>query len=185
MVYYVGSILCAPSDLQHWGIKGQKWGLRRFRNPDGTLTDAGKARYAMSTGRKSATDMTNKELKEAVTRLENEKKWKSLIKELDGKKVSKGSERVGKLLSFVGNKIISPFTESAFKVAGKAFVESMTNDDSNDEQETKQTKKKKEQTNSANTNTNTNTYAYTTQDFGEPEYNPAPSLPSGKKKKRR
>ena len=31
--------------LQHFGIKGQKWGIRRFENPDGTLTPAGKERY--------------------------------------------------------------------------------------------------------------------------------------------
>ena len=31
--------------LAHYGIKGQKWGVRRFQNPDGTLTDAGKVRY--------------------------------------------------------------------------------------------------------------------------------------------
>ena len=30
--------------LSHYGIKGQKWGLRRFQNPDGTLTDEGKKR---------------------------------------------------------------------------------------------------------------------------------------------
>ena len=32
------------SELYHHGIKGQKWGVRRFQNPDGTLTEAGKAR---------------------------------------------------------------------------------------------------------------------------------------------
>ena len=32
-------------ELRHWGIKGQKWGERRFRNEDGTLTEAGKKRY--------------------------------------------------------------------------------------------------------------------------------------------
>ena len=31
--------------LAHHGIKGQKWGVRRFRNEDGTLTPAGKERY--------------------------------------------------------------------------------------------------------------------------------------------
>lgn len=31
--------------LEHHGIKGQKWGVRRFENPDGTLTAAGRARY--------------------------------------------------------------------------------------------------------------------------------------------
>jgi hypothetical protein len=32
--------------LMHHGILGQKWGVRRFQNPDGTLTYAGKKRYS-------------------------------------------------------------------------------------------------------------------------------------------
>ena len=32
--------------LEHHGIKGQRWGVRRFQNPDGTLTAAGKKRDA-------------------------------------------------------------------------------------------------------------------------------------------
>lgn len=31
-------------ELYHHGIKGQKWGVRRFQNPDGTLTAAGRKR---------------------------------------------------------------------------------------------------------------------------------------------
>ena len=30
--------------LSHYGIKGQKWGIRRFQNPDGTLTSEGRKR---------------------------------------------------------------------------------------------------------------------------------------------
>ena len=33
--------------LAHHGIKGQKWGVRRYRNADGTLTEAGKKRYTV------------------------------------------------------------------------------------------------------------------------------------------
>ena len=33
-------------ELYHHGIKGQKWGVRRFQNSDGTLTSAGKQRYS-------------------------------------------------------------------------------------------------------------------------------------------
>ncbi|MBQ8838037.1 MAG: hypothetical protein IJ005_01815 [Bacteroidales bacterium] len=32
--------------LEHHGILGMKWGVRRYQNEDGTLTEAGKARYA-------------------------------------------------------------------------------------------------------------------------------------------
>ena len=33
------------SELYHHGIKGQKWGIRRYQNSDGTLTEEGKNRY--------------------------------------------------------------------------------------------------------------------------------------------
>ena len=34
------------NELYHHGIKGQKWGVRRFQNEDGTLTSAGRKRQA-------------------------------------------------------------------------------------------------------------------------------------------
>lgn len=34
------------NSLSHHGILGQRWGIRRFRNKDGSLTDAGKKRYS-------------------------------------------------------------------------------------------------------------------------------------------
>ena len=35
--------------LAHHGVKGQKWGVRRYQNEDGSLTAEGRARYLTST----------------------------------------------------------------------------------------------------------------------------------------
>ena len=34
-------------ELYHYGVKGQKWGIRRYQNPDGSLTDEGLIRYGV------------------------------------------------------------------------------------------------------------------------------------------
>lgn len=31
-------------ELMHYGVLGMKWGVRRYQNADGTLTEAGKRR---------------------------------------------------------------------------------------------------------------------------------------------
>lgn len=36
------------SELYHHGIKGMHWGIRRYQNPDGSLTPEGKRRYNLS-----------------------------------------------------------------------------------------------------------------------------------------
>ena len=51
-IYYVAGIPYS-SELYHHGIKGQKWGVRRFQNPDGTLTSLGKIRYGSATAAKA------------------------------------------------------------------------------------------------------------------------------------
>lgn len=53
--------------LEHHGIKGQKWGIRRFQNSDGTLTEEGKARakegeskYVRLHGQQESRDISEK-----------------------------------------------------------------------------------------------------------------------------
>lgn len=37
------------NELYHYGKKGMQWGVRRYQNPDGSLTAAGKKRYDRDT----------------------------------------------------------------------------------------------------------------------------------------
>ena len=37
--------------LIHYGVEGQKWGVRRYQNPDGSLTAEGRAHYGYNSSR--------------------------------------------------------------------------------------------------------------------------------------
>lgn len=59
--------------LAHHGILGMKWGIRRYQNPDGSLTSEGKLRYNQDGSKK-----TFKERREAIKK--RKKQMKSLAK---------------------------------------------------------------------------------------------------------
>lgn len=68
------------SFLIHHGIKGQKWGIRRYQNPDGTLTEAGKRRVYIN--------KTNKDVYQIEKSLSREDKIKLGYSEKDINKMS-------------------------------------------------------------------------------------------------
>lgn len=91
-------------ELKHYGIKGQKWGVRRFQNEDGTLTDWGKSR--------------NRAIKTAQTKDKVDSIYKSLSKQekrfLGGNMYSKewmslneGENVVKRFIKEVGNKPVA------------------------------------------------------------------------------
>lgn len=64
------------NELVHWGVKGMKWGVRRYQNRDGTLTAAGKKRYEKELAR----------LKEEERIVKNKERTKAKLDKLDAKK---------------------------------------------------------------------------------------------------
>ena len=75
------------NEIYHYGILGMKWGVRRFQNEDGTLTTLGKDRYKSSRAdigstntprKKKVSEMSDKELQDAVNRLRNEQTYAQL-----------------------------------------------------------------------------------------------------------
>ena len=72
-------------DIYHYGVKGMKWGVRRFQNENGSLTNAGRKRYdddksAAPSSKKTISKSTNISLKASVKksnhRLKLEEKYK-------------------------------------------------------------------------------------------------------------
>ena len=45
MILSEDQVNTVDDQLEHWGIKGMRWGLRRYQYADGSLTPAGKKRY--------------------------------------------------------------------------------------------------------------------------------------------
>ena len=127
----------STDELYHHGVKGQRWGIRRYQNKDGSLTAAGRKRaaklekeYTSLTGRKpggssansgksnsknkSIKDMSDQELREQANRLTLENNYinaKNTSARLKPKHVSLGR----RIMSHIGKQVIVPGATEAGK----------------------------------------------------------------------
>lgn len=104
--------------LYHHGIKGMRWGIRRYQNPDGSLTKAGQRRAekeakkkeeheqkkqaAVKTGSASEVlkyknELTKQEMDAAMNRI----RWEQEMSRASKQEVSKGKQKVDKFFAGV------------------------------------------------------------------------------------
>lgn len=96
-------------ELQHHGVLGQKWGVRRYQNKDGSLTSAGRKHYA--------DDSTPQKVQNGEKKSGNGKKIAA------GATVVAGTVLTAYLLKKYGGKSVSELSAQA--QTGKAAIESV------------------------------------------------------------
>lgn len=107
------------NELYHYGIRGMRWGVRRFQNKDGSLTSAGRKRqkskgeevhedYKKAHSKESVKSMSDSELRSRNNRLQMERQYSMMTQ-----KIGLGKKAVSAFISTAGT---IAAVEGAYKI---------------------------------------------------------------------
>lgn len=112
--------------LIHHGVKGMKWGVRRYQNPDGSYTKAGlrrrkkEIRKARRETVRNRVLLSDKDLEASIERLRKEEQLKSLS-------TSSGKKATSEVLSKISKTAATGAGIYALSVIGKTAAQASAN----------------------------------------------------------
>lgn len=108
------------NELYHYGVLGMKWGVRRRRSSSNVETPKPK--------KKTLSEMSDDELRSKLSRLQMEKQYKDLVKQLNPQQESKAKAFVKRVLERSGENIATQATTYVMGKTANHFLEKIYND---------------------------------------------------------
>ena len=124
--------------LAHHGVKGMKWGVRRYRNKDGSLTPEGRAharqqaerdadkakRQEYKNAAKNVRNLSDEELLARIGRLEKEKRLLELTADnlYNNRVMSSGQKATQEVLVGAGKTVAKAALAGGIALAGRAII---------------------------------------------------------------